>query len=342
MRRVRRGRSRHAGPGPRSTARPHAVPGRARRPLRDGHRSARPRPPRRPHHRDRVRAVPPHRPGRPALEPIVAVEGGPGYATRASRDSYLDLFDPLMDRRDLIIVDNRGTGALRRDQLRDSCRATSATRRERRSRAAAARRRRRRLRDRERGRRHDRGARLAQRQEDQPLRRLLRHVLRPDLRGPAPRADPLGDSTRRTRSKAAIPGTETRPARCATPSDSLLARPACAARRRPDRADGTDGRTAPADPITGRATDADGAMQNVTIDAAGSRISRAPGPGAPRSTASSIRRSVPRSGDPGRRSAAPPRAPRTSGSDAGTRSISRKGLYAAVICHDYPQLWDPT
>lgn len=44
------------------------------------------------------------------LEPIVAVEGGPGYATRASRDSYLDLFGPLMDRRDLLLVDNRGTG----------------------------------------------------------------------------------------------------------------------------------------------------------------------------------------------------------------------------------------
>ena len=44
------------------------------------------------------------------LEPIVAVEGGPGYATRASRDSYLDLFGPLMDRRDLLLVDPRGTG----------------------------------------------------------------------------------------------------------------------------------------------------------------------------------------------------------------------------------------
>ena len=47
---------------------------------------------------------------RATLEPIVAVEGGPGYATRASRDSYLDLFAPLMDRRDLILIDNRGTG----------------------------------------------------------------------------------------------------------------------------------------------------------------------------------------------------------------------------------------
>jgi pimeloyl-ACP methyl ester carboxylesterase len=46
----------------------------------------------------------------PSLGTIVAVEGGPGYSTRASRDSYLDLFGPLLDRRDLLLVDNRGTG----------------------------------------------------------------------------------------------------------------------------------------------------------------------------------------------------------------------------------------
>jgi pimeloyl-ACP methyl ester carboxylesterase len=47
---------------------------------------------------------------RPALGTIVAVEGGPGYSTTASRFSYLDLFRPLMDRRRLLLVDNRGTG----------------------------------------------------------------------------------------------------------------------------------------------------------------------------------------------------------------------------------------
>ena len=47
---------------------------------------------------------------RPPLEPIVAVEGGPGYASRGTRDYFLDLFEPAMDRRDLLIVDNRGTG----------------------------------------------------------------------------------------------------------------------------------------------------------------------------------------------------------------------------------------
>ncbi len=45
-----------------------------------------------------------------SLGTIIAVEGGPGYATTASRDLYVDLFEPLMDRRDLILVDLRGTG----------------------------------------------------------------------------------------------------------------------------------------------------------------------------------------------------------------------------------------
>jgi pimeloyl-ACP methyl ester carboxylesterase len=44
------------------------------------------------------------------LEPIVATEGGPGYATSGSADGYLALFGPLRDRRDMLFVDNRGTG----------------------------------------------------------------------------------------------------------------------------------------------------------------------------------------------------------------------------------------
>ena len=47
---------------------------------------------------------------RPSLGTIVAVEGGPGYATTDSRSYYLDLFEPLMQRRQLLLVDNRGTG----------------------------------------------------------------------------------------------------------------------------------------------------------------------------------------------------------------------------------------
>jgi len=46
----------------------------------------------------------------PPLEPIVATEGGPGYATSGSAYGYLALFAPLRDRRDMLFVDNRGTG----------------------------------------------------------------------------------------------------------------------------------------------------------------------------------------------------------------------------------------
>lgn len=47
---------------------------------------------------------------KPSLGTIVAVEGGPGYASTDSRDYYLDLFAPLLGRRDLLLVDARGTG----------------------------------------------------------------------------------------------------------------------------------------------------------------------------------------------------------------------------------------
>src|SRR6202158_4721873 len=44
------------------------------------------------------------------LEPIVATEGGPGYATTGSAGGYLAFFAPLRDQRDMLFVDNRGTG----------------------------------------------------------------------------------------------------------------------------------------------------------------------------------------------------------------------------------------
>jgi pimeloyl-ACP methyl ester carboxylesterase len=43
-------------------------------------------------------------------ETIVAVEGGPGYPSIESRDSYRQLYAPLLATRDLLLVDNRGTG----------------------------------------------------------------------------------------------------------------------------------------------------------------------------------------------------------------------------------------
>lgn len=47
---------------------------------------------------------------RPALEPIVAAEGGPGYSTIESASSYRFMLGPLLARHDLIVMDNRGTG----------------------------------------------------------------------------------------------------------------------------------------------------------------------------------------------------------------------------------------
>jgi pimeloyl-ACP methyl ester carboxylesterase len=48
---------------------------------------------------------------RPALEPVVAAEGGPGYPSVGSADSYLFMLGPLRRRHDLILMDNRGTGS---------------------------------------------------------------------------------------------------------------------------------------------------------------------------------------------------------------------------------------
>jgi pimeloyl-ACP methyl ester carboxylesterase len=45
-----------------------------------------------------------------SLGTLVATEGGPGYPATESRDSYLALFKPLRQRRDVLIMDNRGTG----------------------------------------------------------------------------------------------------------------------------------------------------------------------------------------------------------------------------------------
>lgn len=46
----------------------------------------------------------------PALGTILTQEGGPGYSSTGTRDAYVTLFSPLRDRRDILIVDKRGTG----------------------------------------------------------------------------------------------------------------------------------------------------------------------------------------------------------------------------------------
>lgn len=46
----------------------------------------------------------------PSLGTIVPQEGGPGYPSTGTREAYLGLFKQLRDRRDVLIVDKRGTG----------------------------------------------------------------------------------------------------------------------------------------------------------------------------------------------------------------------------------------
>jgi pimeloyl-ACP methyl ester carboxylesterase len=46
----------------------------------------------------------------PALDPIVAMEGGPGYPSTGSAASYLFMIGSLRERHDLILMDQRGTG----------------------------------------------------------------------------------------------------------------------------------------------------------------------------------------------------------------------------------------
>jgi len=47
---------------------------------------------------------------RPAIGTILPQEGGPGYSSTGTRDAYINIFNELRDRRDILIVDKRGTG----------------------------------------------------------------------------------------------------------------------------------------------------------------------------------------------------------------------------------------
>ena len=52
----------------------------------------------------------PHTAAGPSAGTLVATEGGPGYPATESREDYLALFRPLRARRDVVLMDNRGTG----------------------------------------------------------------------------------------------------------------------------------------------------------------------------------------------------------------------------------------
>lgn len=46
----------------------------------------------------------------PRLGVILPQEGGPGYSSTGTRDAYINIFNSLRNRRDILIVDKRGTG----------------------------------------------------------------------------------------------------------------------------------------------------------------------------------------------------------------------------------------
>jgi pimeloyl-ACP methyl ester carboxylesterase len=52
----------------------------------------------------------PHAAAGPSAGTLVATEGGPGYPATESREDYLALFRPLRGNRDVVLMDNRGTG----------------------------------------------------------------------------------------------------------------------------------------------------------------------------------------------------------------------------------------
>jgi pimeloyl-ACP methyl ester carboxylesterase len=58
----------------------------------------------------RYRVYPHRDDSRPPLEPVVAMEGGPGYGSIGSASTYHFLLGPLTLRHDLIVMDQRGTG----------------------------------------------------------------------------------------------------------------------------------------------------------------------------------------------------------------------------------------
>ena len=47
---------------------------------------------------------------RPPVSTVLSVEGGPGFSTTADRSARIQLWRPLSARRDLLLVDLRGTG----------------------------------------------------------------------------------------------------------------------------------------------------------------------------------------------------------------------------------------
>ncbi len=277
---------------------------------------------------------------RAALEPVVGAEGGPGYPSIDSADSYLFMLGSLRRRHDLIVVDNRGTGRSGRDQLPAATGGQGRVREGGWPLRAAARRPRQRLRH---GRRHGRSrrrARQAPRAASRHLRRLVRHLLRAGVRRPPPRARAGRGAGRRLRrgrlrrlGAAGIRVAALRLApRCAR------ARPAAVATCSPRCGAGHgDFRTTP---LAGRSRDADGGRHRVRVD--GAALGQIAGDASYYYTIYRDLSSALRAYERGDRAPllriAAEDLPFTGGGPVKEYS---EGAYAAVACHDYPTIWDP-
>jgi pimeloyl-ACP methyl ester carboxylesterase len=282
----------------------------------------------------------------PALDPIVAVEGGPGYSSRGSRGYYLDLFEPLMNRRDLLIVDNRGTGAsgaINCEQLQSYVGSLAAN-------VAAC------------------GKQLGDAADDYATGNAVEDMVavldslgiekinlygdsygtffgqtftvrHPDrIRSvvmdgayPIEAGDPWNRDSARTMRDAYRLVCARAPA-CATRGGDPINRMRALTQQLRKH------------PITGRAADADGTIQNVTIDAPALSYLAWAGSGSAtvyRELDAAIRAAL-RSTHPDFVPILRLGAEQLGVGDAGDPVDFSEGLYAAVACRDYPQLWDPS
>ena len=282
---------------------------------------------------------------RPSLGTIVAVEGGPDTRPPAAGRYYRDLFEPLLERRQLLLVDQRGTGTSGADPVPAAPVLPGQPQPGDRHVRPAARRRP----------PTSTGPRsppttwppcsTSSASTGRPVRRLVRHLLLPDVRSAPPRPGPTADARRRVlrrrhrpvvlrhqprhaarvhRRLPAQPGVRHDPAaRC-----SGIAGLAGAAAQTPDRRPGTERRRRrPPRP-----------RRRGTPDRP-----RSP---TPRPTRRSTASSTPR---PGPRCARDPYIDRCCGSPASdvrrrrrARAAYSEGLYVAVACNDYPQPFDVT
>ena len=280
---------------------------------------------------------------KPALGTVVPHEGGPGYSTTGTATSYAEMYGPLLDRRNLLLVDQRGTGRSEpidcpalQDLKRDYATAAAAC-------GAALGRPGRRLHDRAVGRRPGRAGRWLGLGPVDVYGDSYGTFFAQVYAGRHPGRSAAWCSTAPTRRTARTPGTPPRDRRCGPFAVVCQRTPACRDAGRPflptlEKVLAVV-RTKP---WRGTAYDADGRRMRVTVDGAGLAavaFGATYTPAFYRELTAALRSGL--SGD--RRPLLRLVAEATGGdTDAGPVKDYSEGLDAAVACHDYPQLYDMT